>query len=195
MKIVKDAFGKWSDFSKNLKKEVESQININLKELDISSYNHMILNVVKEKLDDVVHLNGVQKIKEDMDKMLSETQSEYKLSDLINKMKEDTIEDDDDYYGKEIAFYDDGDTRTLRFLSFDPDEDNSKYGCKYRISVDTEGKLSSVKIDGKEFNNKVIMGGLYGIEETLFKIYTNGSKLIVDSDEIDVEYGYEHDDY
>lgn len=193
--IVKDVFGSWSDFSKNLKAEVESQININFEKLDISAYNTMVLNVIKEKMDEVTHIQGVERLKESLNEMLSDVQSEYKLSDLINEMKEDALRYDDDLYGKEISFHDDEDRRVLRFISFDTEEDKSEYQCKYRISIDKEGKLNSVKINDKDFNNKVIMGGLHGIEETLFKIYTHGSKLIVDEDEIEVEYGYERDDY
>ena len=50
--IVKDAFGSWSDFSKNLKVQVEQQLAINLSELNLSTYNTTILAAVKEKLDE-----------------------------------------------------------------------------------------------------------------------------------------------
>lgn len=193
--IVEDVFGSWSDFSKNLKTEVEKQINITFEQLDIAAYNTMVLNVIKEKVDEATHLQGVEKIKESLSEMLSDVQSEYKLSELISEMKEKALEYDDDLYGTEISFHDDEDIRVLRFISFDPEEGKSKYECKYRISIDKEGKLNTVKVNDKEFKNNVIMGGLNGIEETLFKIYTHGSKLVVDEDEIEVEYGYEHDDY
>lgn len=193
--IVEGVFGTWSDFSKNLKTEVEKQININFEQLDIAAYNTMVLNVIKEKMDEATHLQGVEKLKESLNDMLSDVQSEYKLSELISQMKEKAVEYDDDLYGTGISFHDDEDVRVLRFISFDPEEGKSKYECKYRISIDKEGKLNTVKINDKEFKNNVIMGGLHGIEETLFKIYTHGSKLIVDEEEIEVEYGYEHDDY
>lgn len=193
--IVEDAFGSWSDFSKGLKKQVQEQININFSQLDIASYNTMVLNVVKEKMDEAVHSQGVEKLKESLENMLSDVKKEYKLSELIHDMKEEAVEYDEDLYGKEISFHDDKDRRVLRFISFDPEEDKSEYECKYRISIDNEGKLNTAKINEREFNNRVIMGGLHGVEETLFKIYSTGAKIIVDVDDIDFEYGYENEDY
>jgi hypothetical protein len=192
--IVNNVLREYGDFGKNLKEQVESQLNINLDKLDIASYNTMVLNVVKEKLDAAMHLQGVEKIKADMDEMLGTAKAEYKLSELIQELKDDALEWDDDLRGKDMSFHIDSDRRTLTFISFDKEPDKGKYDCKYRIAVDEEGKLTSVKIGGREFKNNVIMGGLYGTEATLFKMYTQGSKLIINEDEVDTYYPEEWED-
>lgn len=191
--IMDDCLREYSDFGKTLKTQVQEQLKINLSQLDIQSYNHMILNVVKEKLDETLHVQGIEKIKESLDGILSPTKLEYKLSELIKELKDDaTSYSSEDWGGKEISFHDDGDSRTLRFIYFDEEEDVRNYDCKYRIAVRPDGTVTSVTIGGKEFNNKVIMGGLHGLEETMFKLYTSGAKLIID--DIDVEYEG-NDDY
>lgn len=191
--IVHDVLREYSDFGKNLKEQIESQLNINLDELNIASYNLMVLNAVKEKLDEAMHLQGVEKIKADMDEMLGTAKTEYKLSELIEELKNDALEDDDDLRGKEMSFHIDS-RSYLTFIFFDEDHDKDKYDCKYRITMDKEGYLTSVKIGSREFKNSVIMGGLYGIEATLFKMYTQGSKLIIDEDEVDTYYPEEWED-
>ncbi|QYY44737.1 hypothetical protein ACKE5C_19360 (plasmid) [Aneurinibacillus thermoaerophilus] len=191
--IVHDVLREYSDFGKNLKKQVESQLNINLDKLNIASYNLMVLNAVKEKLDEAMYLQGIEKIKADMDEILGTSKNEYKLSELIEKLKNDALEYEDDLRGEEMSFHIEPGS-SLTFISFDKEPDKHRYECKYRISVDKEGKLISVKIGGMEFKNNVIMGGLYGIEATLFKMYTQGSKLIIDEDEVDTYYPEEWED-
>jgi hypothetical protein len=191
--IVDDLFRSYSDFGKNLEKEVKATLNINLKKLDLTGYNVMVLNAVQEELDKVVHMQGVEKIKESLAKLLSETQKEYKLSELINEFKEDVLSDDSDYGGREISFHVDRRYSSI-YIAFDKDDDKSEYSCQYRICADSEGSVSSVNIDGKKFDNKVIMGGLYGFDKTLFKIYAAGAKIIIDDGDVDIEYGSSEED-
>ncbi|MCC5465564.1 hypothetical protein [Pelosinus baikalensis] len=191
--IVDDLFRSYSDFGKNLKKEIESQLKINLNELNLAGYNVMVLNAVKEKLDEAVTIQGVEKIQQALDAMLGDVKKEYKLSELIKKMKEESNEYGD-HNGEEISFHIDSDRRILTFISFDEEDGQSEYECKYRLSVSKDGKVTSVKIGNKELKNSVIMGGLYGLDETLFKIYASGAKLIIDEDDVNLEYGYGDED-
>ena len=191
--IVNDLFRSYSDFGKNLEKEVASQLNVNLKELNLAGYNVMVLNTVKEKLDEAITIQGIEKIKESLNEMLVGVEKEYKLSDLVEKMKESANEYGD-HNGEEISFHIDSDRKVLTFISFDEKEGKSEYECKYRLSVDKDGKVTSVKIADKQFKNNVIMGGLYGLEEVLFKLYASGAKLLVDDDDIEIEYGYGDND-
>lgn len=191
--IVDDLFRSYSDFGKNLKKEVESQLNINLKELKLSGYNVLVLNTVKEKLDEALHLQGVEKMQDALNEIFNNTKKEYKLSEIINEFKQDVLSDDSDYEGNEISFH--IEKWSLGFhITFDKDSGKGRYCCDYQISIDSDGKITRADIDGKKFDNKVIMGGLYGFDETLFKIYASGAKVIIDDNDVDIEYGYSDED-
>lgn len=192
--IIDDLLRSYSDFGKNLKKEIGSQLNINLKELNIAGYNVMVLNAVKEKLDEAVTIHGVEKIKESLEEMLTDVKKEYKLSELIEEMKEDAREYNDDHAGQEISLHVDPDRSILSFIYFDPSEDQEKYECKYRLVLNKDGAMNSINIDGRKFDNKLIMGGLRGFEETLFKIYSTGAKIIIDENNVNLEYGYGDED-
>lgn len=194
---VNDLFGSWSDFSKDLKKTIQEELQINLKELQIGSYNHMVLNAIKDKLDVVISNAGIEKLNAELEALLVTEQKEYKLSELIEELKKDEIGygDPEDYEGKEISFHHDPDRRTLNFIYFDSEEGKEQYECKYRLVVIPEdGTIQSVNINDKAFDNRVIMGGLHGLDETLFKIYTTGAKIIVDSDDVDIYYPNTYED-
>lgn len=85
--IVSDTFRSWSNFGENLKKHIEGNLNVNLENLNIDGYNTLVLAAVQEKLDLATKIQGVEKIKQAMDKMLKNVKTEYKLSELIEEPK------------------------------------------------------------------------------------------------------------
>jgi hypothetical protein len=195
--VVEDLFGSWSDFSKDLKKTIQDEIQINLKELKISSYNHMILNAVKEKLDTVISSTGIEKIEQELDQLLNAEQREYKLSELIEMLKKEAMEyeDPEDFAEKEISFHHDSDRKTLHFIYFDSEEDKAHYRCAYRLVIHPEtGLVQSIEINERTFDNRLIMGGLRGLDGILFKIYSTGAKIIVDSDYVNTYYPNPYED-
>jgi hypothetical protein len=192
--IVKDSFDSWSDFGKALKEEVREQIQINLRELDIPAYNHMILNVIREELNKVMLQEGAEKIRERIQEILGTGRKEYKLSELIEEMMEHEGEEylSDLEYGEyhEISLHikpnylsSNKEKPWITYIYFDPRSNCDPYDCKYRLVLDEDGIVDSVRVEGVKFDNTTIMSGLYGFEKTLFQMYTRGAKLIIDDAE------------
>ncbi len=196
--IVKDAFGSWSDFSKNLKSQVESQLAVNLTELNLTTYNASILSAIKEKLDDQIANEGVARINESLEELLSVTKKEYKLSELVTELAEELDKDEigyDEYH--EMTMHIDDSFSLSKIISLDSEAGKSEYDCKYRFWVDNKtGKVSNIEIkegrysnkrDIREFDARAIMRGFHGLEETLFKMYARGSTIIIDEDDVELE--------
>lgn len=191
--IIGDMFCSYSTFGKKLKAEITSQLNVNLEELKLAGYNTMLLNTVKEKLDEAIHIQGTEKIKELLDELLNDVKPEYRLSELIEEMKGKANEYGD-YNDREISFHINPDRNILTFIYFDEEPDKEKHQCKYHIWVNSDtGVIAGVEIRDRKFDNRVIMGGLRGFEETLFKLYAASPKLIIDESNVVVEYRSEED--
>lgn len=195
--VVKDLFGNWSDFSKELKNTAKEALQINFKDLNLSSYNHLILESIKDKLDDEITNKGVAQIKNQIEGLLTDSKREYKLSELVTELAEEIDNLDElgyeDYH--EMTLHID-DSYSSHWIGLDSRSDISEYDCKYRIMVNSQGELCSVKINDverygrksiNEFDVKAVLNGLDGLEETLFKIYTSGAKLIIDEDKCELE--------
>ncbi len=195
--VVKDLFGNWSDFSKELKNTAQAELQINFNELNLASYNHLILNAIKDKLDDEITNQGVAQIKNQIEGLLSDAKREYKLSDLIKELTKEIDDLDelgyDEYH--EMSLHVD-DPYGSYWIAMDARNDINEYSCKYRLHVSKEGKVYSVKIDEQEYSRnrssddfevKAVMKGLHGLEETLFKLYTSGAKLIIDEEKCELE--------
>lgn len=179
--IVEDSLRSWSDFGKGLKEAVKNELQINLDKLDIPSYNQVILNVVQEEINRSIHDVGAARLKEQLQEILGTGKNEYKLSELIEEMVEDDLELNDLSYEEveEITVH--VETRYgFTYIYMDPEEDKDKYRCKYMIALNEDGTVWRAEVNDKSFDNKVVMGGLYGVEATIFKMWTQKATLIID---------------
>ncbi|MFB5189049.1 hypothetical protein [Alicyclobacillus fastidiosus] len=126
-------------------------------------------------------------MKERMDEMFGDVPNEIKLSEIVEKFKAYVIEHgdrDDD----EITLDIDDPHSILTFISMDPKTDVARYQCRYRFHVDREGKIGGARIDGNDIGPRDAMGGLYGFEAFLFKMFAHKTKVILDIDDCDLEY-------
>ncbi|EAC3105689.1 hypothetical protein AAV26_03850 [Listeria monocytogenes] len=192
--VVKDLFGMWSDFSDELKNTAKEALQINFKDLELASYNHMILQAIKDKLDDEIKNNGVMQIKGQIESLLTNPKREYKLSELIEELAQEIegVEALDYEEYREMSLHVEK-TYSSYFIHMDAEEDMSEYGCKYTLHISENGELYSVRINDQDedmvnnFDAKEVMGGLHGLTETLFKIYTSKAKIIIDESNCKLE--------
>lgn len=196
--IVDDIFRSYSDFGKKLETYIESNLNIDFNRLGLEGYNGIVLAAVKEQLDKSITVQGVEKIKNSMDEMLSDIKEEYTLSEIIEKVKDDSDKESYEYdYDEHVFLIIDKSSGGYTHIYIDNDEDepNRKYDYSYQIDIDNKGKPYSIKFKGDEINTKQIMGGLYGLDKLLFKIYASGAKIKLDqgddADDYDLYYNQE----
>lgn len=195
--IVDDVFRDYSDFGKNLKAHVEKNLNIDLRNLGIEEYNTLVLKAVKEQLDKTITIQGIDKIKKTTEEMLSNVKDEYTLSELIEKVKGESSKEEYEYDedDKVTLFIEDGGSG-YKHIYLDEEEEDRKYSCDYQINIDNEGKPYSIKLGGNEIDTNKILGGLWGLDKLLFKIYAHGSKIVLDQGEDPEDYDlYYREDY
>jgi hypothetical protein len=190
--IVEDVFRSYSDFGKNLEKHIEENLNINFRNLGIEGYNGLVLAAVQEQLDKTITIQGIEKIKESMNDMLKDTKDEYTLTEIITALKGESYKEEYEFdYDERIELIIEDSGHGYKHIYMDEEEKGSKYECDYQIDLDKEGKPYSIKLKGSEINTNKIMGGLYGLDKLLFKIYSSGAKIVLDQGECDEDYEYE----
>jgi len=194
--IIDDTFRSYSDFGKNLKEYVGQNLNVNLSNLKLEGYNTLVLATVKEQLDKVITVQGIEKIKEATEGILTDVKRDYKLSEIIELIKED-VDQDDIGYEDQITLVIDSSSSGYQHIYLDAEEKDRKYSCDYQIDIDGEGKPYSIKLKDGNIDTKKILGGLYGLDRLLFKIYASGSKVVLDhgTDPEDYDLGLSDEDY
>ena len=195
--IVDDVFNNWSDFGKNLKAHIENNLNIDLENLGIEGYNTLVLAAVKEQLDKIITIQGVEKIKETTEKMLIDTKDTYTLSEIIEELKGESLKEEWEYDEDEkVALFIEGEKDGYKHIYLNIYDTDRRWECDYQINIDGEGKPYSIKLKGNEIDKNKIIGGLYGLDKLLFKIYAHGSKIVFDNGMDPYEYDiYFREDY
>lgn len=187
--IVNDVFREWSDFGKNLKEHIEKNLNIDLSNLGIEGYNTIVLAAIKEQLDKTITVQGIEKIKKTTEEMLSDVKEEYTLSEIIEKLKGEDYRDEWEYdEGDKITLIIENRSSGYKHIYLSEEEEEEEYSCDYQIDINKEGKPYSIKLKGNEIDKNKILGGLYGLDKLLFKIYAHGSKIILDRGDDPEEY-------
>ncbi|MFQ7058726.1 MAG: hypothetical protein ACLRQX_09110 [Turicibacter sanguinis] len=164
---------------------------MNLKDLDVASYSQLISNIVANKLDEAIHIQGAEKVKAEMDKMLKKCKETYTLSEIVDELKKEAKGFRDDYEINEdekVALYIDK-RYSLIFIKFDVEEDVSEYRCKYSLTLRAEdNSIHSVEVAGESQEKKMKLGSQDALTGLLFSMYANGAKVELDE-------GTDSDDY
>lgn len=135
----------------------------------------------------MITAQGIEKIKESTREILSDVKSEYTLSEIIESLKEENSKEEYEFDEDDtIAIIIDGEDDGYKHIYLSVEEPTSiyrtvsKYDYDYQIDINKEGKPYSIKLKNKEIDTKKILGGLYGLDKLLFKIYSSGAKIILD---------------
>lgn len=195
--IVDDVFKGWSDFGKGLKKHIEENMNVDFENLKLEGYNTLVLAAIKEQIDKTITVQGIDKIKASTDEMLSNIKSEYTLTEIIDQVKKESDKEIYEVDGDQVYMIIDGEEDGYKHIYLSLEEQSHKYNYEYQIDINKAGKAYSVKLNDTELNTKKILGGLYGIDKLLFKIYSSGAKIILDNgmDPEDYDLYLEGEDY
>jgi hypothetical protein len=181
----------YSDFGKDLKKQVSEAVKLNLGELNIPTYNKLICALIEKHLNELMNIQGMEKLKTDLNEMLLGENKEYKLSELVEKFKDENEDEAREEDWNEISCHSDIDSTVKKFVHvyLDKEPDKSKYQCGIRLFI-SDGKLVSATFDDKEkdFKKQNFIGRLYGFERLLFQIYAQGSNIIIDDERVDTYY-------
>lgn len=188
--IIDDTFRSYGDFGKQLKQYINDNLNVDLNHLSLQGYNTLILKALQEKLDEIITIQGVEKMKTASEQLLTNVKKEYTLTELIEELKKEDCSDLEEHdIDDRIALVIDGEKNDYVQIYLDLDDTKDrKYSYDYQISLDPQGKVYSISFEDKEIDSKKILGGLFGFEAILYKIYSSGAKIVLDE-------GIDADDY
>lgn len=185
--IIDDTFRRWGTFGENLKSYIDKNLNVNIENLGIEGYNTLALKAIQEELDKVITTQGIEKIKDTTREILSDVKSEYTLSEIIEALKEENLKEEYEFDEEDtIAIIIEGDEDGYKHIYLSLEEPKSIYGrvskhsYDYQIAINRLGKPYSIKLKNNEIDTKKILGGLYGLDRLLFKIFSSGAKIILD---------------
>lgn len=189
--VVQDAVRSYSDFGNGLKEEINKALKIDFERISAVGYNHIVVSVVKDHLDKRLLEYIKDPIAQDIDEYLGQLEKkEWKLSEIIDKFKQDEIEDK--HEGGEITLHIEKSNYGSTHIRFDKEDEKRSYDCEYQLSLDTKTGIPYSFQAGKynPHNGDLRRSSLHGsFDKFIFRLYAQRVSITVD--ECDTEYYYD----
>lgn len=176
--LIKHELREYSDFGKAIKERVQQAVCVNLGQMDLPSYNDLILQIIRRQVDGIMQSEAAQQLESNMTKLLEQAPAEITLQKLIEEFIEANKEDKE---GQDFTLLIERKWGST-YICLDEDAGKSEYSCEFRLAIDKDGKVYSLVLGAKDVAKTLFMGPFYGFERTLFQLYTAKSKVIVPAD-------------
>lgn len=189
--VIQDMVRSYSDFGKGLKEEINKAFKIDFERISAVDYNHIVVSIVKEQLDKHLLSSVKQPISDAITEYLGPLEKkEWKLSEIIEKFKQEEIEDKSD--GGEMSLYIEKSNYGSTHIAFDKEDGKKKYECEFEMSLDTKTGIPYSFNAGQYHVHKgdLRVESLHGsFEKFFFRLYAQRVTIIVDK--CDAEYYYD----
>ena len=194
--IISDLFRSYSDFGKDLKEKLSESIKLNVGNIDLPRYNVMIENAIKEQTTLLMNSEHKKLIDERLKDVLKiEEKSVVKLSEIVSQIIEEETDRAHENGWESGSFHAEGHNngKGLTFVRIDPEPGKEKYRCEIDICIHNDtGFIHSAEVGeykSKNFSNK-FLGTFHGAELLIFRLYSQGVKIIVDVDDCEAAIHY-----
>jgi hypothetical protein len=194
--IVSDSLSTWSDANKKFKEKLNSKLIEDFEKLDFVSFSKTLTDLVEVELNKSIVEFGIAPAKEMIKNFVGSLEKkEWKLSEIIEKYKEEEVIPDEHGESGEIRFIHEVSDYGTIYIGFDEDTKSNthRYQCKYQLMINKKDKrLYSPTIDGTDLHplNKI---GLYGFDLFLFKLYATGCTVEDDYQDVETEWSTYND--
>lgn len=189
---IESAMRSYSDFGKALEKKFSEAFNADLKSITIPEYGSKMLSYITDELDNHLKNETEKVLKERINEFFKPLEkNEYTVSEIV-EMYKDSIEHNytDDYDNipeshEFTAFIDKSSTinDTYFDLMLDPEPDQSRYNCEYKIRIEEKKGIWHIDAGGHDLH-KTKTQILDRFERALFMMFSQKIKIINDEDNI-----------
>ncbi len=210
-----DVFNSWSDFGKELKKNVIDDLNVNLNEINFSEYSRVVLNMTEGILNSHVTEMAGEKLQKQLNDLFQEPPASINFSEIIKAYIEDNHSDDPcscDEAEHICLIFEQRDSASLvkDFLyvglhpngqrkHFSNEKIKSYYECNLALGFRLDSEESDCKtgrlwrVMDREHNDNAFMPTcMRGTSRLLYQLYCAGSKIVfdkgLDTDDYDLYY-------
>jgi hypothetical protein len=195
--IIKDALSSYGDVGSAYKKKLQATLLEGLDKLDFVQYSKSLIDLVEAELNKSVLSIAIEPAKEMIKSFTGELEKKHwKLSEIIEKYKQEEVIPDEHGESGEIAFIHEVSDYGTVYVSFSESSKkvDKRYQCKYRLMIDRKtNKLYSPNIDGMPTHPIKEMGGLYGFDLFLFKLYAMECTIECDVHNVETEWSTYND--
>ncbi|WP_434619294.1 hypothetical protein [Azospirillum sp. B2RO_4] len=182
--VINDATGYGSPFRKEMADAVKGALHIRADALNLPAYNQTVIGIIRNRLDEVVNEQLRDKLQKDLDALLVDAPKEITLTKLVKDFK---------VWLRKEKFHSDSACTVIvekteygsHWIKLDPKKYQQSYSCQFRIGIDSDGEVFSLSDSGVDMQKAVLSKTLIGFPRDLFQLMAAGTKIVIDSMDID----------
>lgn len=195
--IVSNQLSTYGEFGKQVAEAVKESLKLHGR-LDLPSYNHALLNVVRLQVEGQTNAIVQRQVAAELNKLLEPPPETIKLSKLVEQYVEFLKSESSyachcDQYG-EFSLVIEKSTSVDGYREIGFDDEPKKHrvdDCDIRLNVDREGRIWMLRFKYQSAVEKQLFAGpLYGFQKSLFDMRVAGTVIEFDVDKYAVETRY-----
>ena len=193
VEVISTFFNYNSDFRKSFETTLKKNCRINFKEISLPEYNTLMITTIESMLRDNLASAGIERVKIIASEMLSSNiPAEIPLSNLVRLFA--TNNDFLDERPDRISFFYKKDSH-LCWIYLDRESGKRQdYECDTKITLNSDLTISGYRTNEHDFKSTKSVGNRYGFEKLLFQFYSAGTKIILDTENVETSFSWDDDD-
>jgi hypothetical protein len=192
--VINDATGYSSPFRKEMAAAVQGALHIHADAINLPAYNQTVIGIIRNRLDQVVNEQLRDKLQKDLDTLLVDAPKEITLTKLVRDFKIWLRKErfhTGDYCNASIEKSEYG----SYWIRLDPKSHQASYSCQFSIGVSADdGRVFSFSDSGIDMQKAVLSSTLRGFPRDVFQMMAAGTKIVIDTMDIDDSMGSYEDD-
>jgi hypothetical protein len=191
-----DMFRSYGDLGKILKEKVKDELKVDLEQVDFTVYREHLIRTTQQRVEALWDAQVQQAVDSSLGELLKEPPKELKLSELVELMKADRMEYEDEW--PEACSFElkrDRPDTTCNFamVYLDPEEGKSDYDCDFRVHLKQDKDQAgwepiALHLPDHKLKKGRFIGNLRGFERALFQLHAAGTVLLLDENQVDTDY-------
>lgn len=206
-KVIDDSLRSYSPFGEKLKKIVAQAFSIEGREIDLPSYNDMIIKIIRANVQKLSEDTIQRQVADRMEELLEPAPKTIKLSALVERFVSQLRDERDAgcvCHGDEEAcvklesssmgLSSDREFKYLKFWEKQPDRGGlTREQPKIAIGL-YKGEVFSLKFAGSDVEKMMFVGPLFNFERFVFQMKVARTIVEIDCDPEDCDLSYGDDD-
>lgn len=185
-----------SDFRKGLEQHITGHMPKTY--ADMGYFGDFVSKAVVAKLNSVMAEQAANVINPMLEEITKPLPAEMKIGELLKMLFDDFNHTSESYAEKNHSptfiiketYPNDSVLRGYMSVSIDPEENKSRHSCKYQLSFDGDGHVTTIRIDDVKITEGLIAGRMFGISRMLLQLYSQQVKVVFDRADFDDEFVY-----
>lgn len=187
---AEDVLKSYGDVGKAIKESLAKAITPHLEDLaDFPTYHDFVAKRLRMAASNFYDQRLAEVLDRELAEIMGEMPQEIALSWVVDVVRKSIIgHGGGDHVGEYMTLIIEDSSFGYRSIYIGKEAEMEKYHCEYRLDIDKEGCIYSMKIDGDDLKTKKCAGPFYSAERKLMAAYAMKAKVTLDKGEYPHSY-------